>query len=286
MANEPYDQQPQSGQPQPPQPTEPKHSRVDTGSDRMEHKPHPISVEVKTHTPNVEVRARPVSMEVTSHAVGTEAKPYRPNSAAGPGPVSPVVRAQHGYRPSPLVIAVLIVLTCGLVGVTAWAISLSRDKDAALHEKSKLAEQAREADKKIRDAEKITHDAQQRIRDAEKSAWDAESRARDAENTRAVATNTWPATDIGRQGKTRVRDTKAATDLVVASQWLDPALETENQRSTYVTNIRLAKQAWDRGDTAQVCQILEPYRTDAEKQKLRNFAWYYLWRRHTPAAAT
>ena len=46
----------------------------------------------------------------------------------------------------------------------------------------------------------------------------------------------------------------------------------------YVTQIRLAKQAWDRGDTNQVLQLLEPYRTDQARQKLCSFAWYYLWR--------
>ena len=39
----------------------------------------------------------------------------------------------------------------------------------------------------------------------------------------------------------------------------------------------MAKQAWDRGETAMVRQLLEPYRTDPDKQQLRNFAWYYLW---------
>ena len=46
----------------------------------------------------------------------------------------------------------------------------------------------------------------------------------------------------------------------------------------YVTQIRLAKQAWDRGDTNQVLQLLEPYRSDPARQKLCSFAWYYLWR--------
>ena len=46
---------------------------------------------------------------------------------------------------------------------------------------------------------------------------------------------------------------------------------SENEQRTYVTQIRLAKQAWDRGDTNQVLQLLEPYRSDPARQKLRTF---------------
>ncbi len=56
------------------------------------------------------------------------------------------------------------------------------------------------------------------------------------------------------------------------------AQQAENEQRTYVTQIRLAKQAWDRGDTNQVLQLLEPYRSDLARQKYRSFAWYYLWR--------
>ncbi len=56
------------------------------------------------------------------------------------------------------------------------------------------------------------------------------------------------------------------------------AQQAENEQRLYVTQIRLAKQAWDRGDTNQVLQLLEPYRSDPARQKYRSFAWYYLWR--------
>ena len=54
--------------------------------------------------------------------------------------------------------------------------------------------------------------------------------------------------------------------------------QAENQQRLYVTQIRLAKQAWDRGDTNEVLRLLEPYRSDPARQKLCSFAWYYLWR--------
>jgi len=62
------------------------------------------------------------------------------------------------------------------------------------------------------------------------------------------------------------------------AQQQDLARQGENEQRLYVTQIRLAKQAWDHGDTNQVLQLLEPYRSDPARQKLRTFAWYYLWR--------
>ena len=56
------------------------------------------------------------------------------------------------------------------------------------------------------------------------------------------------------------------------------AQQAENEQRLYVTQIRMAKQAWDCGDTNQVLQLLEPYRSQPARQKLRTFAWYYLWR--------
>jgi WD40 repeat protein len=61
-------------------------------------------------------------------------------------------------------------------------------------------------------------------------------------------------------------------------QQQDQAKQAENEQRLYVTQIRLAKQAWDRGDTNQVLQLLEPYRSDPARQKYRSFAWFYLWR--------
>jgi WD40 repeat protein len=58
----------------------------------------------------------------------------------------------------------------------------------------------------------------------------------------------------------------------------DPGRELDELRRRYAADIRQAKQAWDRGNVATVRQLLEPYRTDPQKQGLRTFAWHYLWR--------
>jgi WD40 repeat protein len=97
----------------------------------------------------------------------------------------------------------------------------------------------------------------------------------------------------------RAREAKLAADQAAENQRLVQAKEVayqatqqelrrrqaaqqqsqeETQHKTYVTQIRLAKQAWDRGDTNDVLRLLEPYRSDPVQQKLRSFAWYYLWR--------
>ncbi len=66
---------------------------------------------------------------------------------------------------------------------------------------------------------------------------------------------------------------RAQQDTVRTEQ--DRGKQEDNQRRLYVTKIRLAKQAWDRGDTNEVLQLLEPYRNDEAR---KNFAWNYLWR--------
>jgi WD40 repeat protein len=55
------------------------------------------------------------------------------------------------------------------------------------------------------------------------------------------------------------------------------AQDLQRQRSLYISQIKLAKQAWDRGEIGTVRQYLEPYRTDPRTKQLRNFAWNYLW---------
>ena len=70
----------------------------------------------------------------------------------------------------------------------------------------------------------------------------------------------------------------AAQDQLQRTQAAQQQTQEENQHKTYVTQIRLAKQAWDRGDTNEVLRLLEPYRSDPAQQKLCSFAWYYLWR--------
>ncbi len=75
--------------------------------------------------------------------------------------------------------------------------------------------------------------------------------------------------DIDRRGP--------VVEPAVPPRWRDPQRIPQKQRSNYLAQIRLAQQAWDRGDARLARQYLEPYRTDADKQNLRNFAWHYLW---------
>ena len=70
----------------------------------------------------------------------------------------------------------------------------------------------------------------------------------------------------------------ATQDELRRRQAAEQQTQAESQYRSYVTQIRLAKAAWDRGDTNEVLRLLEPYRTDPVQQKLCSFAWYYLWR--------
>ena len=77
----------------------------------------------------------------------------------------------------------------------------------------------------------------------------------------------------------------AAQDQLRRSQQVQQQTQEASQRRLYVTQIRLAKQAWDRGDTNEVLRLLEPYRSDPAQQKFCRFAWYYLWGPLTTPAA-
>jgi WD40 repeat protein/serine/threonine protein kinase len=50
------------------------------------------------------------------------------------------------------------------------------------------------------------------------------------------------------------------------------------RRALYVSDMRLAQDAWHDGQTRNVLQILERHRPAAGKRDLRGFEWHYLWR--------
>ncbi len=81
-----------------------------------------------------------------------------------------------------------------------------------------------------------------------------------------------------RLAQTKDQAYLAAQEELRRRQTVEQQTQAESQQRLYVTQIRLAKQAWDRGDTNEVLQLLEPYHSDPARQKLCSFAWYYLWR--------
>ena len=73
--------------------------------------------------------------------------------------------------------------------------------------------------------------------------------------------------------------------LALARQQDTQTYRQQNERQSqealqkkYVTDIRLAAQAWDRGDTNQVLTLLSPYRTAEMRPLCNSFAGNYLWR--------
>ena len=116
--------------------------------------------------------------------------------------------------------------------------------------------------------------AQQNIRDAQALA---EQHARNAQLALAEAAENQQLVQNQSQAYLAAQEQLSRSQQV---QQVQQQTLVENQYRTYVTQIRLAKQAWDRGDTNEVLRLLEPYRSDPanQKQKLRSFAWYYLWR--------
>jgi eukaryotic-like serine/threonine-protein kinase len=50
------------------------------------------------------------------------------------------------------------------------------------------------------------------------------------------------------------------------------------RRRLYASQINLANQAWEAGNTARVLELLEGLRPRFDEEDLRSFEWYYLWR--------
>jgi WD40 repeat protein len=158
--------------------------------------------------------------------------------------------------------ASLIGLSTAMVAAIAiivfLMINLSQHKDliqSAQKERDKFEDSFTQAKRQAADAQAL---ADQHARDAQLAAYQAEQNQRQAQsNSQAY---------LAAQTQLRQR------------QQADVQTQAENQRRLYVTQVRLAKQAWDRGDTNEVLQLLEPYHSDPVRQKLCSFAWYYLWR--------
>ncbi|TMQ32476.1 MAG: hypothetical protein E6K70_18330, partial [Planctomycetota bacterium] len=55
-------------------------------------------------------------------------------------------------------------------------------------------------------------------------------------------------------------------------------LAESNRLNLYAARINVAHQAWQRGDSARVLELLETLRPGPGQEDLRGFEWYYLWR--------
>lgn len=198
---------------------------------------------------------------------------YRPVGANVESPVNQAARLAQQW---PLAAAVAGVLVLGLVGGIVWismqASSLATQKEAAVREKALAEARLREAQKKALDAEAAA-------RLAEQNARQAALNSRFTRDNTQQATATIPAMiPAPTTGERAPNFLQPQTGPIVPPPVRDPQREAAERRMAYIAQIRLAKQAWDRGDTAQVRQLLEPYRVDQDKQAQRDFAWFYLWR--------
>jgi WD40 repeat protein len=135
------------------------------------------------------------------------------------------------------------------------------------------AEKARQANEKAQAIETRIRDAEQKARDAQTRADAAEKRVQQLASAASVRTAQKP------DPRPAVLPTQTAVAQPIAltpTRWQDSDSPLQERR-LYASQIKLAKQAWDRGETGLVQQILEPYQRDSNRQQLRNFAWYYLW---------
>ncbi len=214
----------------------------------------------------------------TSTRVATEAAPYATNTATASQPAissafpsalnDPALAAYPASQLHPYdhhraaLIGLSTALVAAIVIIVALMFNFSAHKDSAPELKQQYETRMATFQQDYQTAQTL---AEQRLAQAQQAQQLAQA------NAQAYQTS---------QQQLRQHQ-QASQQLQQANQQLQQQSQaqlTENEQRTYVTQIRMAKQAWDRGDTNQVLQLLEPYRGDPARQKLRTFAWYYLWR--------
>jgi len=203
----------------------------------------------------------PVAQETALPRRAIDLSPY---SAIDPSPLTDPTPAYGGAILHPYdhhrasLIGLSTALVTAIVAIVALMVNLSTHKDlaqSALKDRKTFEERWMVAQGKVTDAESLA-----------------------AQHARAAKLATDQVAQHQQLLQTKDQAYQAAQDELRRSQAAQQQTQEETQRRLYVTQIRLAKQAWDRGDTNEVLRLLEPYRTDPTQQKLCSFAWYYLWR--------
>jgi WD40 repeat protein len=187
-----------------------------------------------------------------------------PYSAADPTAPADESPAYGGSRLHPYdhqrasLIGLSTALVAAIAAIVFLMYNLSKHQDiaqSAVKDRDQFATRLTAAERNVQDAQAL----------AAQHASNAKSALAQAEQNRQLAQN---------QSKAYL----AAQEQLSRSENAQRQTQAESQYRLYVTKIRLAKQAWDRGDTNEVLQLLDPYRSDPVLQKFRSFAWYYLWR--------
>jgi WD40 repeat protein len=219
------------------------------------------------------------SQQATTTRVATDAAPYPPSGAADPRPAG-----SYGAAPSALndpalaaypasqlhpydhhraaLIGLSTALVAAIIIIVALMANFSAHNNLAPEVKQQYETRMATFQQDYQSAQTL---ADQRLAQAQQAA-------ALAERNQQLAQANAQAYQVSQQ---QLRQHQQVNQQL---QQQSQAQLAENEQRTYVTQIRMAKQAWDRGDTNQVLQLLEPYRSDPARQKYRSFAWYYLWR--------
>ena len=217
--------------------------------------------------------------QATTTRVATDAAPYAASAAADPRPAigygaspaalnDPALAAYPASQLHPYdhhraaLIGLSTALVTAIIAIVVLMLNFSAHKDLAPEMKQQYETRMATFQQDYQSAQSL---AEQRLAQAQQAAALAE---RNQQLAQANA-QAYQAT------QQQLRQHQAVNQQL---QQQSQAQLAENEQRTYVTQIRMAKQAWDRGDTNQVLQLLEPYRSDPAQKKLRTFAWYYLWR--------
>ncbi len=252
-----YDDEPESSRSDDDNLREPQSQRV--YRTEPAHRPHR---DVRAAVPREAIASRgQVAQQTAAPRWAADADPY---TAANPTdlPEESSALTGSGLHPYDQHRAIMIGLSTALVAaigiIVALMVNLSWHKDliqTTQKDRNQVADRLTAAERNVQEAQAV---AAQRAREAQLAAGQVAQ-------TQSLV-----------QSKTQAYLTAQAQ--LRRTQEVQQQTQVENQQKTYVTQVRLAKQAWDRGDTNEVLRLLAPYHSDPAQQKLCTFAWYYLWR--------
>src|SRR5262249_44014222 len=81
-----------------------------------------------------------------------------------------------------------------------------------------------------------------------------------------------------RTAQDNYREAKKQEGLAKDNEKTAKAQKLLAGRRFYASQMNLAMQAWEAGQSARVLQLLEGQRPKLNEEDLRTFEWYYLWR--------
>ena len=160
--------------------------------------------------------------------------------------------------------AIAAIIVAAVSSLTVWAfIKL----DEAKKQKEQIEKQKLDLEEQKRELEKQKKKADEEKKKAEQSANKARLEEKRADEQSRIASD--KATEAEKE-RDRAEDARVRAEEE----------EQKNRRLFYASDMKVAAQAWETAQVEQMKELLDRYKPKPgrNREDLRNFEWYYLWR--------